>query len=236
MSNTRWPEIPEDGRQAVDSKALTESFPAALLASEEQGVLVKIMAEKMMELDGKVRQLLIWPQIDALPETVLDILAGDMHIDWYDYDANIAVKRTIIKAGVAVHKRLGTLWAIQKVITDYFGAGEVREWFTYGGEPHHFKIVSGNAEMVGQNLDRFVAMLEHVKRKSSWLDSVEIGMQAENMLYAGVAYAEHNVERIVVEDEFSMGGETLFGPTPSETDKIISELEKEIIDKTEGAK
>lgn len=236
MSNTRWPEIPEDGRQAVNSKALTESFPAALLASEEPGVLVKIMADKMMELDGKVRQLLIWPQIDALPETVLDILAGDMHIDWYDYDANIAVKRTIIKAGVAVHKRLGTLWAIQKVITDYFGAGEVREWFTYGGEPHHFKIVSGNAEMVGQNLDRFVAMLEHVKRKSSWLDSVEIGMQAENMLYAGVAYAEHNVERIVVEDEFSMGGETLFGPSPSETDKIISELEKEIIDKTEGAK
>ena len=236
MSNTRWPEIPEDRRQAVDSKALTESFPAAMLASEEPGVLVKIMADKMMELDGKVRQLLIWPQIDALPETVLDILAGDMHIDWYDYDANIAVKRTIIKAGVAVHKRLGTLWAIQKVITDYFGAGEVREWFTYGGEPHHFKIVSGNAEMVGQNLERFVAMLEHVKRKSSWLDSVEIGMQAENMLYAGVAYAEHNVERIVVEDEFSMGGETLFGPSPSETDKIISELEKEIIDKTEGAK
>lgn len=196
MSNIRWPEIPKDERREVSISDLTASMPDALLASEEPGVLVKILAGKMMELDGKIRNLLIWPQIDALPETVLDILAGDMHIDWYDYDASISVKRTIIKSGVAVHKRLGTLWAVQKVITDYFGAGEVREWTTYGGEPHHFKVVSGNAEMVGVNLDRFVAMMEHVKRKSSWLDSVEIGLSAENTIHVAIAYAEHDRELI----------------------------------------
>ena len=196
MSNTRWPEIPKDNRREVNISDLTSSMPEALTASEEPGVLIQILSEKMMDIDKKIRNLLIWPQIDALPETVLDILAGDMHIDWYDYDANITVKRTIIKAGVAVHKRLGTHWAVQKVITDYFGAGSVREWYTYGGEPHHFKVVSGNAEMVGINLDKFMNMLEHVKRKSSWLDSVEIGLSAENTVHVAIAYAEHDRELI----------------------------------------
>lgn len=237
MSNIRWPEIPKDKRREVSVSDLTASMPEALLDSEEPGILVRILAEKMMELDGKIRNLLIWPQVDALPETLLDILAGDMHIDWYDYDADISIKRTIIKAGVAVHKRLGTLWAVQKVITDYFGAGEVREWDTYGGEPHHFKVVSGNAEMVGINLDRFVNMLGHVKRKSSWLDSVEIGLTAENTVHVAVAYAEHDRELVLLghtasggetEDEGGMGGETITGTSrPPETDIDTSITEKE---------
>lgn len=235
MGNVHMTDITKDSRRTVQAEDLTASMPAALLASEEPGVLIQILAEKMVQLDGRIRNLLIWPQIDVLPETLLDIIAGDMHIDWYDYDADIDIKRTIIKAGVAVHKRLGTLWAVQKVITDYFGAGEVREWDTYGGEPHHFKVVSGNAQMVGENLDRFTRMLEHVKRKSSWLDSVEIGMTAENMTYAGIAYAEHDVERVEIEDHTSGTGETNFGPKPSETDKNIAELEEEILNRAETA-
>jgi hypothetical protein len=46
------------------------------------------------------------------------------------------------------------------------------------------------------NLDRFVAMMEHVKRKSSWLDSVEIGLSAENTIHVAIAYAEHDRELI----------------------------------------
>ena len=237
MSDIRFPEIPKDGRQEVDVNALTASCPTALRESEEPGILIQILAEKMMELDRKIRWVMVWPQIDMLPEALLDILAGDMHIDWYDYDADISVKRTIIKASVAVHKRLGTLWAVQKVITDYFGAGEVREWDTYGGEPHHFKVVSGNAEMVGINLDRFVNMLGHVKRKSSGLDSVEIGLTAENTVHVAVAYAEHDRELVLLghtasggetEDEGGMGGETITGTSrPPETDIDTSITEKE---------
>lgn len=248
MSDIRFPEIPKDGRQEVDVNALTASCPTALRESEEPGILIQILAEKMMELDRKIRWVMVWPQIDMLPEALLDILAGDMHIDWYDYDADISVKRTIIKASVAVHKRLGTLWAVQKVITDYFGAGEVREWDTYGGEPHHFKVVSGNAEMVGINLDRFVNMLGHVKRKSSWLDSVEIGLTAENTVHVAVAYAEHDRELVLLghtasgwetEDEGGMRGETITGtsrPPETDIDTGITEKEDYINSSVTGAK
>lgn len=234
-------------RKEVDAEALASSLPQALLDSEEPGVLVRILAKKLMELDTKIHAVMIWPMVDVLPEALLDILAGDMHIDWYDFDADIAVKRTIIKAGVAVHKRLGTYWAVQRVITDYFGAGEVREWYTYGGEPHHFKVVSGNAEMVGVNLDRFVSMLNHVKRCSSWLDSVEIGLAAENTLYTAVAYAEHDVEAIqlgaITEEAAVYGrkraassaaaGNDSAASAPSEASGTAN-LEKKITDKVKG--
>ena len=31
-------------------------------------------------------------------------------------------------------------YAVAQIIADYFGTGEVREWYQYGGKPYHFKI------------------------------------------------------------------------------------------------
>ena len=43
-----------------------------------------------------------------LDEQTLDILAYDLHVDWYDHSYPIEVKRQTIKDSVKIHRRLGT--------------------------------------------------------------------------------------------------------------------------------
>lgn len=169
---------------------LVSTLPLVLSENETFGALAKTAAAQLLAVDRLIERVLIFPRVDVLPEEILDLLAEDMHIDWYDRAADLAVKRVVIKGSVAVHRHLGTRWAVAKVIVDYFGAGAVREWWEYGGEPHHFKIISGNAEMVGEHLEEFLAMLEHVKRKSSWLDAVQVGLTGETEVFCGMAVRE----------------------------------------------
>ena len=42
-----------------------------------------------------------------LSEELIDILAYDMHVDWYDYSYPVDMKREIVKNSVKVHKKNG---------------------------------------------------------------------------------------------------------------------------------
>ena len=79
-------------------------------------------------------------------------------------------------------------------MADYFGAGEVREWYQYGGKPHHFKVLSDNPSLVNSNLDLFLKLLRTVKRRSSWLDAILICLTGEMFLYSGMAVRDHTQE------------------------------------------
>lgn len=76
----------------------------------------------------------------------------------------------------------------------YFGTGEVREWYQYGGQPHHFKVLSDNPSLVNSNLDLFLKLLRTVKRRSSWLDAILICLTGEMFLYSGMAVRDHTQE------------------------------------------
>ena len=45
---------------------------------------------------ANIKKLRIWDQIDELSEAELDQLAWELDVDWYNYKADIATKRTII--------------------------------------------------------------------------------------------------------------------------------------------
>lgn len=131
------------------------------------------------------RLLTIWDKVDQLPEPVLDELADALHIEWYDAGAPIETKRDLVRSSDLVHAKKGTVAAVETVIRAYFGDGRIMEWPEYGGEPHHFKALTTNPSLVGENLTRFLDRLRHVKRHSSKLDSILISLTGEEWLYVG---------------------------------------------------
>ena len=145
-------------------------------------------------LYAKLRLLSRWDQLDKLSEAELDEMAWELNIQWYDSTASIEVKRAVIRSSDLVYAKLGTKYAVEQIVTDYFGTGVVREWFQYGGLPHHFKVLSDNPTLVGNNLEKFLKLLDVVKRRSSLLDAILICLTGEANLYAGMAVREHNVE------------------------------------------
>lgn len=130
--------------------------------------------ELVPQLYRKITLLSVWGKIDELGHADLDELAWELNVEWYDATASLSVKKQLIKMADLVHSRLGTKWAVEQVVAAHFGSGEVQEWFEYGGEPHHFKILSENSSITAENMEKFMRILGIVKRKSSWLESIII--------------------------------------------------------------
>ena len=139
-----------------------------------------------------------WDKIDKLSDAELDEMAWELNIQWYDSTAPIETKRAVIRSSDRVYAKLGTRYAVEQIITDYFGSGEVREWYQYGGAPYHFKVLSDNPGLVNDNLNLFLSLLRTVKRRSAWLDAILICLTGEMFLYAGMAVREHGEERHVM--------------------------------------
>lgn len=131
------------------------------------------------ELADKIKLFSTWNQIDNMTDAELDMLAEELHISWYDKAAVIEVKRGLIKNSDMVHSKMGTNWAVQNVIETYFGSGQIEDWFDYEGEPHHFRVITENQSITAGASDKFLSVLEKVKRKSAFLDGIEVVADGE---------------------------------------------------------
>ena len=142
------------------------------------------MAARLVEID-RVR---IISNIDRLDETVLDILARDFKVDWWDADYSLEEKRRTLKDSWRVHKVLGTKAAVETALRAIYPKAQVQEWFEYGGEPYRFKL---DIDLTGELSDaarpwRVLERVNYYKSLRSHLDSIEftIDMGAA-ILYAG---------------------------------------------------
>lgn len=132
-----------------------------------------------------IKNSLVITGVDELPEAILDQLAHELHVEWYNASASIEVKRQLIKNSDKVHMYMGTAYAVEQVVNDYFGNGYVEEWYEYDGQPYHFRVITSNPSVTGELADLFAFTINKVKRKSTIMDSVLIDLSASMDIYYG---------------------------------------------------
>ncbi len=153
---------------------LMAALPEALRQDPSVFALAESVAGLLAGRPEEIDRLRIYPAIDALPENLLDILAYDFKVDWWDPEYSLDEKRWTLKTSWKVHKTLGTKAALEAAMSAVYPGTEVEEWFEYGGEPHHFRVfIRGEETAIGPGrLDEFKKAIVRVKRLSSWLDSI----------------------------------------------------------------
>ena len=88
-----------------------------------------------------------------------------------------------------MHIRKGTPAAVEDLIAAVFGEGKVVEWFEYGGEPYHFKVVTNDYALANERSEEFIKALNTVKNARSWLEKIEVTQVEEmNAYFAGILY------------------------------------------------
>jgi len=117
----------------------TRSLPPTLKDDPEINALGRAIAGQLQITAQQIRRNIIYARIDELDEQTLDILAYDLHVDWYDHSYPIEVKRQTIKDSVKIHRRLGTKYAVETALGAVFPGTRVEEWFEYGGDPYTFR-------------------------------------------------------------------------------------------------
>ena len=82
----------------------TRSLPPVLKNDPKMIALARTIAEQLQVTARQIEKNIIYARIDELDEQTLDVLAYDLHVDWYDYSYPIEVKRQTIKDSVKVHR------------------------------------------------------------------------------------------------------------------------------------
>ena len=158
----------------------------------------KLLAEGMSNLFQKwavdTDRTVIIGQIDKLNEAELDQLAQDWNVFWYLKSATLEQKRQLIKDSPLVFSRLGTVWAVERVMNNYLPESELKEWFDYGGDPHYFKFVTNNIDILQTDIDAFLFVLEKIKRKSQWLEGIILELRAKGTMYPGIGFIEESTD------------------------------------------
>ena len=125
---------------------LLSALPKPFLEDPELLALAECAAWALEEHCRELDRLLIYPRLDELDEGLLDILAQDFKVDWWDGDYSPEEKRRTLKSSWQVHKTLGTRAAVEKAASAVYPNTKVQEWFEYGGEPYRFKLDVGLGE------------------------------------------------------------------------------------------
>ena len=154
---------------------LLRTLPPALARDETMRALAAAIAGLLAAQPDEMEKLAVFPNIDRLDGPLLDILAQDFKVDWWDSDYNDAEKRRTLSASWQVHKTLGTRAAVEKAASAVYPNTRVQEWFEYGGEPYRFKLDVGLGEFEWdrERHKRLMWGLNFYKNLRSHLEAVE---------------------------------------------------------------
>lgn len=170
---------------------LTELLPPALKNDPACFTLARVIAEQRGKTAERLGEAVIYARIDELPEGVLDILAYDLKVDWYDFDYPLDVKRATIKNAMQVHRRKGTKFAVETAISEIYPGTRVAEWFEYGGEPYYFKLL---LDVTYESVDpakhrKVLELMNYYKNLRSVLEQVEYVARPDGRATARVGTA-----------------------------------------------
>ena len=124
----------------ITKKNLLRRFSSAMAGTENLAALADGAAEMLARRPAEIRKLLLYTNVDEMDEELLDILAKDFNVYWWDADASLAQKRRMIQSAPAVSRITGTTAATKRQAEAFYPGTTLEEWFTYGGSPGYFRL------------------------------------------------------------------------------------------------
>ena len=119
---------------------LQDIMPPNLLQDENIKNICEAIDPELKLITGASREALIMPRIDELDEKVIDMLAWQYHVDFYELADSLEVKRRLVKDSLKWHMKKGTRWAILHALEMLGIEAKYTNWYEFGGEPFTFKI------------------------------------------------------------------------------------------------
>lgn len=176
----------------ITKENLLRLLPPALSGDQSIMALAEAGAAMLEARLDEIDHARVISNIDALPEAVLDILARDFKVDWWDSEYSLEEKRATLKDSWRIHRTMGTKAAVLKAISAIYADTKLLEWFEYGGQPYHFLLL---IDSTYENVDpekhrRVMEKVEYYKPLRAVMDETEYyDAGAVATMYAGAAFA-----------------------------------------------
>lgn len=152
---------------------LNKMLPSSIDDNETIKIINEIL-QPYIDQNFKVfiPRLFLYANIDRLDENMLNHLAYECHVDFYDVDLPIEKKRTMVKKAIKYHRYKGTPFAVEELLSDVFDETWLKEWYEYGGDPYYFRIYTKDFLKDEKTFKSFIKALFAVKNTRSWLEGI----------------------------------------------------------------
>lgn len=161
------------GGMRISELDFVRLLPVFMRDDEAVIALSNAMNQLMGEPCRNLSTIRTWDRIGELSEAECDELAWEFDIDWYDSTGmGLEEKRETIRLALQIKRKRGTKWAVERLISAYFGAGYVVEWYEIGASPYTFMVLTTNANITAENFDKFVEAANAAKNERSHIAGV----------------------------------------------------------------
>ena len=175
--------------QQMNHENLMQLLPSVLDKDKGMHTLAETVSLNIETILAELQEAGIYFRIDKLQESLLDVLAEDLGIHWYDYDFKLETKRRVVQSSFDVHKHFGTKGAMVKAICAIWPTSSVEEWFEYSGNPYHFRVLveanqEGGEPIRFNDIEKTVQLYKNAR---SWLqdDSVILKITCNVVIQTG---------------------------------------------------
>lgn len=165
----------------LNASKFTNILPQNLSCQPEVQAIAYAIGRQIAKVCAYADSARVYAAISSLPEQALDALAVELRTPAYDESYSLTVKRTLVQGALTFYMKMGTPYAVNKLIEAVFQTGYISEWFDYGGEPFHFKAYTTNPAITQADVEEFTRVLSTVKRLSAWLDEIILDLSTEQM-------------------------------------------------------
>lgn len=206
----------------ITAANLLRTLPNVLQQDEHMLALAEAIAQQLEACVSDTDAPRIFPRIDELDESLLDALAWDFKVDWWDYSYSLTEKRNTLRQSWYVHKHMGTPAAVKAALSAIYPDSKVEEWFEYGGEPYHFRLkIPVDASTLDASKHSIVlSLVSFYKNLRSVLDSVEYSGSTSSLVVYPMAaqWGTHIINTGTA------------GQIDSAGDRLVDELNEYLVD------
>ena len=170
----------------LENSQITQILPYELGKKPEvQAISYSIMKcnQRMMEY---MRKSMVYAAIENLPEKIVDVLAVELQTQYYAAELPVEKKRELVKNTLYFYAKAGTPAAVQQMVEQVFGTGELHEWFETGGSPGTFSL-SIPETRTEEAFKEFGKMVKKVKNVRSHLDNINFGATMQSTVKAAIS-------------------------------------------------
>ncbi|MBR0075536.1 MAG: phage tail protein I [Synergistaceae bacterium] len=96
----------------ITELSLIDIAPSSITTDENVQNIIKAIDPEILEISEDISEVFIISRIKTLPEPVLDLLAWQWHVDFYELAKNIDAKRDMVLKSISWHRKKGTRKAI----------------------------------------------------------------------------------------------------------------------------
>lgn len=125
--------------------SVVQILPENLRSDDNVAAAAGAIEEHLVAIAADISNALpLLPNLDKLPERIIDILAWQFHVDFYDASTPIAERRSRVQQAIEDHRIAGTRAGMKRALEAVFGSNDfdIVEWWQADppGDPFTFWV------------------------------------------------------------------------------------------------